>query len=769
MPYIEILTYDEQVIARIKHVLDDTIDIEEELMDAPTTSLTLPAEYYPICSQGLKKMKIHFNGLCFFGVIFGVDLDKEKETINVNLTHVIKMWDFRQVSTNKAIKDKKFYELYTDENNASDFVYEEGWTINFDETASDETIDYVYSRQGKLEALTQTCELTENCWWRVHLDKEKEIDIGVFGNDSGYYLSTKKANRANPKGIQILSEPSITEDYSSVINLATVYAEKGDTGVTSLSLREVYNDKSLQVDGFPVIIISNSINNEREYDYADYPEIAPNAQLEYAVMDTESIASESGVLREGSFAFDDLSPFATEDAIQNITTGSWIIPTEQRALTDEEYFNNCKCIYQFFTGLWSDQAIASFCGAIYVESRANPNCWQGYDQNYMPANLEGFGLVQWTPYTRITEWLEKRGYSLDQYGEGQCQKIKEEWSENSTSGPWIPTSTYNVTFKDWAKETGQSMEWMVMAYLVDYGRGVNSLVDQRVEMANQVLNYIQNDWSQNTSSDDSSSDDSGSSSSGVWKPTEFMNHWNGQSIDYDGAYGPQCVDLFDEFLAEIGEPVQYVGCAYELANLSFGMLEKTNSPVFGDWVIYGPDSYSSCGHVGMYVSGSPGSIETFGQNQGGASYCNTVVCTAPVYCYWHVKNEYWGEDSGGSDITVPSDSTTQTISNEDRIYCAQVAYKATIHKLMNARRTYQITVNTSKLPNDLYVGDKIKFFYDNKIYNLDQCNNYWKKILTLNNDFYVTKMTRSIDKNGNEMGSLTLEKFLRIDREVQKE
>ena len=88
---------------------------------------------------------------------------------------------------------------------------------------------------------------------------------------------------------------------------------------------------------------------------------------------------------------------------------------------------------------------------------------------------------------------------------------------------------------------------------------------------------------------------------------------------------------------------------------------------------------------------------------------------------------------------------------------------------MNARRTYQITVNTSKLPNDLYVGDKIKFFYDNKIYNLDQCNNYWKKILTLNNDFYVTKMTRSIDKNGNEMGSLTLEKFLRIDREVQKE
>ena len=44
-----------------------------------------------------------------------------------------------------------------------------------------------------------------------------------------------------------------------------------------------------------------------------------------------------------------------------------------------------------------------------------------------------------------------------------------------------------------------------------------------------------------------------------------------------------------------------------------------------------------------------------------------------------------------------------------------------------------------------------------------------KKILTLNNDFYITKMSRKVDANGDETGSLTLEKYLRIDREVQKE
>ena len=87
----------------------------------------------------------------------------------------------------------------------------------------------------------------------------------------------------------------------------------------------------------------------------------------------------------------------------------------------------------------------------------------------------------------------------------------------------------------------------------------------------------------------------------------------------------------------------------------------------------------------------------------------------------------------------------------------------------NETTTYQITVDTTCLPSDLQVGMKIKFFYSNSIYKLENCGGYMKKILTLNNDFYITKMSRKVDANGDETGSLTLEKYLRIDKKIQKE
>ena len=48
------------------------------------------------------------------------------------------------------------------------------------------------------------------------------------------------------RNYRIIGEPTMETDFSDVINLATVYANESDSGMSSLSLREVYNDKSLQ-------------------------------------------------------------------------------------------------------------------------------------------------------------------------------------------------------------------------------------------------------------------------------------------------------------------------------------------------------------------------------------------------------------------------------------------------------------------------------------------------------------------------------------------
>lgn len=203
----------------------------------------------------------------------------------------------------------KLEDIYTDLN----FAYE-GWQLDFKDGAENEMIDYVYSKQNKLEALTQTVELTDDLWWRVGFWNERRIEIGRFGEIKPYTISKKPSGVTN---IRMITEPQIEPDIENVVNVATVYSDKGDGGMTSLTLREVYNDPTLQKKGFPVVILRANANNERDYSRfaSQYPKLAPNNELEYSVIDEASIALEHGRLIEGSYAFNDLSPFETDGKI----------------------------------------------------------------------------------------------------------------------------------------------------------------------------------------------------------------------------------------------------------------------------------------------------------------------------------------------------------------------------------------------------------------------------------------------------------------------
>lgn len=220
-----------------------------------------------------------------------------------------------EVVDDPAVVDK-LQDIYNDKN----FAYP-GWSIDFQDGAEERMIDYVYSRQNKLEALTQTMELTDDLWWRVGLWNDKRVEIGKFGEIQPYTLSTKPSGKTN---IHIISEPTIDYDFENVVNVATVYSDKSDGGMSSLTLREVYNDPSLQDPKFPVVILHANVNNER--DYTKYitryqpKKLAPNNEIEFAVLDEESIALESGTVIEGTYAFNDLSPFQIEDKDNGVVT-----------------------------------------------------------------------------------------------------------------------------------------------------------------------------------------------------------------------------------------------------------------------------------------------------------------------------------------------------------------------------------------------------------------------------------------------------------------
>lgn len=204
-----------------------------------------------------------------------------------------------------AVVDK-LQDIYNDMN----FAYP-GWQIDFQDESDSQMIDYVYSRQNKLDALTQTMELTDNLWWRVGIQNEKLLEIGEFGEEKDYIISTKPSGKHN---IHIINEPTIDYDFENVVNVATVYSDKTDGGMSSLTLREVYNDPSLQKDGFPVVILHANVNNERDYSayISQFPKLAPNNELEYAIIDEASVALENGTIVEGTYAFNDYSPFEIE-------------------------------------------------------------------------------------------------------------------------------------------------------------------------------------------------------------------------------------------------------------------------------------------------------------------------------------------------------------------------------------------------------------------------------------------------------------------------
>ena len=422
------------LIIRGKQILN-TLSIDNELMLAPSTSVVLPIDWLEVIN-GREEMKIFLDDCrVFWGIIWDIEVNKDDETIELDVRHVVTEWQYRQISVNHAVSgseaNAKLNIVYKGDNitkndaetiTASDFtvsltegreltntqiierarasawstsngdkiavtgvkiekcetqddnetctesaiteatsykvtfstangtsvsitlsveekydpdystlddpsvvdkledIYNDtnfaypGWNIEFRDGSENQMVDYVYSRQNKLEALTETMEMTEDLWWRVGLWNEKKIQIGKFGDEKPYIISRKPSGESN---IRLITEPTIDYDFENVINVATVYSDKTDGGMSSLTLREVYMNPDLQKDGFPVVILHSNVNNERDYrQYIEqFPKLAPNNEIEYAVIDEASIALEEGTVIEGTYAFNDFSPFEIDGKV----------------------------------------------------------------------------------------------------------------------------------------------------------------------------------------------------------------------------------------------------------------------------------------------------------------------------------------------------------------------------------------------------------------------------------------------------------------------
>lgn len=136
--------------------------------------------------------------------------------------------------------------------------------------------------------------------------------------------------------------------------------------------------------------------------------------------------------------------------------------------------NNANLIYTYLAahGFTSRNAIMAMLGNMMTESYLNPGQWQHGYEPYDGNQYNGMGLVGWTPYWRIIDWLTSHGYNLndpESYGYGMLDKLIEECF-NPQEVTWIATGSYPISFAEFATDATHDIEWLANAFLYNYER-----------------------------------------------------------------------------------------------------------------------------------------------------------------------------------------------------------------------------------------------------------------------------------------------------------
>lgn len=116
---------------------------------------------------------------------------------------------------------------------------------------------------------------------------------------------------------------------------------------------------------------------------------------------------------------------------------------------------------------------------------------------------------------------------------------------------------------------------------------------------------------------------------------DFITKWAGKGIDFDGAYGDQCMDLMHQYCVEVlgitdgrvlAAPVAkdvWLTDVYGKDKFSSIANSATGVPSPGDIVLFGTE-IGTAGHVSIFVSGDTHNFISFDQNWNGHAYCEEI-------------------------------------------------------------------------------------------------------------------------------------------------
>jgi hypothetical protein len=182
---------------------------------------------------------------------------------------------------------------------------------------------------------------------------------------------------------------------------------------------------------------------------------------------------------------------------------------------------------------------------------------------------------------------------------------------------------------------------------------------------------------------------------------EFVSKYKGKGIDFDGAYGFQCVDSFNQYLVEvlnISKPIEMfpVASAYQIwgyakNNPNFQRIDNTPNavPQEGDIIIWG-QGVGPHGHVAIYLKGDVFSFTSFDQN-----WNNVQKCVEVKHNYDHITG--WLRPIK-KEVEKPSDCETKL----KEMRASRDKWKKEAEELKKAKpKTTNLVAETPKSDNKL--------------------------------------------------------------------
>lgn len=131
---------------------------------------------------------------------------------------------------------------------------------------------------------------------------------------------------------------------------------------------------------------------------------------------------------------------------------------------------------------WTLNAIAGGMGNWQTESTLNPGIWQNLKEN----PKLGYGLVQWTPSTKYTDWCASQGLEPS-YMQSAVARLSYEVSHPSEQ--WGETSQYPMSFSDFITST-ESPRYLAMVFLYNYEKPKNLNQPKRGTQAEYWYTYL---------------------------------------------------------------------------------------------------------------------------------------------------------------------------------------------------------------------------------------------------------------------------------------